>query len=1084
MTPIITPASYIQQQFWLNQKLHPDDSTYNISYIWSIKGNLNINYLKSAIKDVVNTFEIFRTKYAFNNNILNQEIYENIDFDTEYVDLNNSNEIFVLNSCNNKYLQEQINRPFNLNTDWPIRAIIVKLSDEEYYLSITIQHISTDLFTWNILTGSLSKYYANYITENHNSIVVQKYNYKDYSIRYKEWSDSEEHKKKLEFWKNYFTDVSSIVEYPIDKKRPNVFTHEGAREFFTLSKEATLKLNELSENEYIIVFSYLLSAYALLIFKYSQQKKFSIGVPFTNRKNANDVSVAGCFVNILPVIVDFEANPTFKSLCSAIQKTMIGINRNQEISYLEILNNLNVKFDPQYNPLFHFGFTYEPVINLSLQNLEVFPHSEIEKEGSQLDKFIHIREYNGCIQGYVEYCSSLFNNDSVKRFADNYTWVLSNLDKIIDEPVSKTDIINILEKETILKEWNSTTTFYESKKCIHTVFEEQVLKTPNSIALVSDTGILTYTEFNAKANQLAHYLLKLGVKTEERIGIYIERSPEMMIAIYAVLKAGGTYVPLDINYPTDRIEYIISDSEINILLTKTHLTNCFNSPNLIKIELDSQWVNISKENIYNPSTNVNSKNLAYLIYTSGSTGIPKGVMIEHHAVINRLFWMQKSYPLKTNDTILQKTPISFDVSVWELFWWGFFGAKLGILKAGGERFPEAIIAAVQKFEVTVMHFVPSMLNAFLTYINDKTFTEKLKPLKTIFASGEALTPATVNTFNTLLLTDNNTNLINLYGPTEATVDVSYFNCNSTDPLEIIPIGKPIDNTKLYIVDENMNLTPIGVKGELLIGGIQLARGYLNKAELTAEKFIDNPFDNEFNKKLYRTGDLARFLPDGNIEYLGRIDFQVKIHGFRIELGEIEVSMCKHPLVSDSVVVVNDSIGGDKTLIGYVVSSNISKNNEIIEDLYKSLRMNLPEYMIPLTIIALEKFPVTSNGKLDRKALPPPEKLRTRTLEKVKSKSATETILLDIWKSILRIDEIGTTDNFFNVGGNSILVIQVASQIQKKLNINIEVIKLFEYPTISTLACFLNKDDKLETKQIGDDRGTRMRNNISRRMNHD
>jgi amino acid adenylation domain-containing protein len=697
-----------------------------------------------------------------------------------------------------------------------------------------------------------------------------------------------------------------------------------------------------------------------------------------------------------------------------------------------------------------------------------------------MDMFLHLREFEGCIEGYFEYCTDLFVEDTAARFAANYMWVLENLNRTNDLPVSKVDIVSPAEKHKLLLEWNATKAPYDSEIGITAMFERQVALTPDNTALVFDDGALTYHAFNQKINQLANYLLKLGIGPEERIGIYIERSANMVIAIYATLKVGAAYVPLDTNNPADRLQFIIDDSEIKILLTQSSLSAEFNPPGCRKIELDTGWNDIALESSENPPVKVSPNNLAYLIYTSGSTGKPKGVMIENHSVINFINWRQKAYVLKPSETVLLKTPITFDISVLELFWPLFYGAKLGVLAPGADKFPDQIIETVEKFNVTFMQFVPSMLNVFLEFVNEKTIT-KLDSLRFVSTIGEALPPDTVNKFNNIVYKTNKTRLINTYGPTETTVEVSYFECTSGQPLEIVPIGRPMDNTGFYIVDEHMNIQPVGVIGELLIAGDGMARGYFKRPELTAERFIDNPFDKSLGPKIYHSGDLARYLPNGDIDFLGRMDFQVKIRGYRIELGEIESLIRRHEDVADTAVVVKDFIGGEKAIIAYIVPKDGLPTDELTDKVFMLLRGQLPDYMIPATMLLLDQFPLLPNGKLNRKALPVPENIAKPATGIILPKSETEKEILEIWKDVLNTSSIGISDNFFNIGGNSILLIQVATKIQKKFNLDIEVVKLFEHPTISSFAAFLaskqeNKQGTVESVTNG--RAQRMKNIMS------
>jgi amino acid adenylation domain-containing protein len=568
-------------------------------------------------------------------------------------------------------------------------------------------------------------------------------------------------------------------------------------------------------------------------------------------------------------------------------------------------------------------------------------------------------------------------------------------------------------------------------------------KTPNNIAVVFEDKKLTYKELNEKANRLAKTLRERGVKPDDIVAIMAERSLDMIVGIMAILKAGGAYLPIDPEYPEDRIKYIFEDSKADIILTQNKFME--------KVLLDGQKIRLEDESAYadegdNLEIINTSKDLAYVIYTSGSTGLPKGVMIEHHSVINRINWMQKSYPISEADIIMQKTTYTFDVSVWELFWWSFAGASVCLLPPKGERDPEVILNCIEKNKITTMHFVPSMFNGFMLYVYVKEEKNRLSGLRQIFCCGEALTKKQVEMFGSLT---ENIRLINLYGPTEATVDVSYYECLKEESSNSIPIGKPIDNISLYIIGSNNQLQPIGVAGELCISGVGLARGYLNKAELTKEKFIENPFIK--GERMYKTGDLARWLTDGNIEYLGRIDHQVKIRGFRIELGEIEAVLKKHPAVKETVVVARN-IKGDlnvSRLIAYLTLEGEEKPSD--ELLQGFLRSKLPDYMVPSYFITLENIPLTSNGKVNTKALPEPNNELLNIEEHyVAPSTSIEKTLAEIWTKVLNVNKIGIHDNFFNLGGDSILSILVVSQAKEK-GLSLSVQQVFLHPTIAELA---------------------------------
>ena len=523
----------------------------------------------------------------------------------------------------------------------------------------------------------------------------------------------------------------------------------------------------------------------------------------------------------------------------------------------------------------------------------------------------------------------------------------------------------------MINEFNLTAAEFPGDKTLHRLFEEQVERTPGHPAAIFKKQTLTYRELDEKANRLARLLRRKGVEPDHTVAIMTERSLEMMVGLMAILKSGGAYLPISPDYPAKRINHLLLDSSTKILLTQGKFVDKIKA----NLEAAIEIINLEAEENYRespvPLPAINGpQNLAYVIYTSGSTGKPKGVMIEHRSVVNRLHWMQKKYPLDESDIILQKTPFFFDVSVWELFWWSMVGASVCFLLPGFEKFPQAIVETVETRHITTMHFVPSMMSAFLGYMENSGEIQRLANLKRVFCSGEALKPAHVERFNKTLFQQNGTRLVNLYGPTEATVDVSYFDCpTDTDGTETqcIPIGKPIDNIQLYIIDEDSREQPVGNEGELCIGGIGLARGYLNRPVLTSEKFVEHLFDRPhrpYRTYIYRTGDLARWLPNGNIEFLGRMDFQVKIRGLRIELGEIEAVLSHHPAVQDCVVLVKETSETIINLVAYMVTKM-----EIPEvELKKYMKSLLPEYMVPSEFVVLETLPLTPTGKIDRKKL--------------------------------------------------------------------------------------------------------------------
>ncbi|MBN2772997.1 MAG: non-ribosomal peptide synthetase, partial [Prolixibacteraceae bacterium] len=615
--------------------------------------------------------------------------------------------------------------------------------------------------------------------------------------------------------------------------------------------------------------------------------------------------------------------------------------------------------------------------------------------------------------------------------------------------------LNILpqsDKDKLTK-WNLTDACYEDSLCLHQKFENQVKMTPDNTALIYYDKTLTYNELNIHANRLAHFLIDNGLEIEDKVGISLDRSLEMIIAILATLKAGGAYVPIDTHAPEERNRILSEDAGLKfILTTQNSAVNSGSLSGIINLD-DILKTNIS-EKTSNPSTGVHSRNLAYLIYTSGSTGRPKGVMIEHRSVMNKIGWIQKNYPLQKGEVLVQKTPATFDVSVWELFWWFFNGGKLDLLKPEGEKEPKEIVKRIKTSDPALLIFVPSVFSLFLDYLTATGQEHCLQNIRWIILIGEALPTTLVNRYNKIYQDKKSPQLINTYGPTEATVAVSWYECPVTENTGKIYIGKPIDNTKLFVINAEEQVQPVGVPGELVITGVNLARGYRNAPELTSQKFINLELPDGIITKAYKTGDMAKWDPSGELDFLGRIDNQVKIRGMRIEPGDIEAKLLEHPDINEAAVIVTKGNSENKILLGYIVSDKKLKGK--ISQVKEFLQKKLPPHMIPAQIIEIDKMPLTGSGKINRKQLPVPD--FNSTVSFVMPSSQIESQLTEIWKELLNLEKISTSDNFFDLGGDSMLAVTMVTKIKQLLNLEVDVLKILEYPNISALAGFLSEKE--------------------------
>jgi len=653
--------------------------------------------------------------------------------------------------------------------------------------------------------------------------------------------------------------------------------------------------------------------------------------------------------------------------------------------------------------------------------------------------------------------------------AEHFVTLLSAAVADPDQRVSDLPLLTEAERHRVLVDWNSTAAAYP-ETTIHRLIEEQVRRTPDAVALVFEGRTISYAGLNRRANQLARHLRDLGVGPDTLVGLCVERSFEMVVGLLGILKAGGAYVPVDPGYPPDRQAYMIEDSRAPVLLTQAHLTGGLADFRARVVVLDAGWEEIGSHPDGDLEDGAGPGHLAYVIYTSGSTGKPKGAMNEHRAVCNRLLWMQDTYGLTASDRVLQKTPFSFDVSVWEFFWPLMTGARLVIARPEGHKDPSYLVQRIREEGITTLHFVPSMLRAFL----EAEGVEECSSVKRVICSGEAL-PYELQErfFGRLGLAE----LHNLYGPTEAAVDVTWWPCERGSARKIVPIGRPVANTQMYVLDAGMNPVPVGIPGELYIGGAQVGRGYWGRPELTAEKFLPDPFVP--GGRLYRTGDLSRWLPDGAIEYLGRNDFQVKVRGLRIELGEIEAALSEHPTVGQAVVVSREETPGDVRLVAYLVPR--ADASPSVADLRVSLKDRLPEYMVPSAFVILPSFPLNPSGKVDRKALPAPERMRSSLATQYEApRTEVEAMIADVWKEVLRIEKVGVHDNFFDLGGHSLLLVQVQARLEQHLKRKLAVVDLFQYPSIETLSRHLtSEEDVAPAREYIDSRVDRQRHAMSR-----
>ncbi|RHC79098.1 non-ribosomal peptide synthetase [Parabacteroides merdae] len=1043
-----------QKRLWVLSKLEKASQAYNMPFPSKLIGKIDLEIFKQSLEYLINRHESLRTIFIEINGVPKQKILALLEI-PQFFHIIDLTENPHSQQIAENILTETSQIEFDLTTGPLFKIELIKISENEHILLLNLHHIISDGWSMNIILRDLLVAYNAYEKGKNPPLSPLSIQYKDYAA----WNNQQIDKNNIDaqYWKKQFKGEIPILNLPTDHPRPKIQTYNGSLLSFHLDYILTEKINNLCKIYNVTLFTALMSFIKILLYKYTGQTDIVIGFPVAGREHAGLEDQVGCYLNTLALRTIFEENISFERLLSKVKENVMNAYEHRAYPFDRLVEELSIKRDLSRNPLFDVLLVLQNTdIHKhkipQIDNLKIFPYETIHKV-SKFDITFIITEQCDTIRCDIEYNTDLYDQKRLERMIEHLKILVES---VVSNPtinISELEILTPDEKYKLFTKWNNTNFDYPKDKCIHQLFEEQVEKNPENIAVIYGEESLTYKELNKKSNQLAHYLREKGVKPDSFVGICIERSLEMIVGLFGILKAGGCYVPIDPSYPKERISYILNDSNCQILLSKKYLEPLLNNSRVIY--LDTDWEEIENRSTENVKSDVTSNNLVYTIYTSGSTGKPKGTLIEHKALMNRIDWMQRSFPINENDTILQKTTFTFDVSVWELFWWSMYGAKVALLKPGEEKEPESIINAIEFYKITTIHFVPSMYNVFLNHVNTIKSYYKIKSLKQIFSSGEALTGIHVANSETILK-ENNTTLINLYGPTEATIDVSYYICNISDRL--IPIGKPISNTQFYVVDKQCKPVPLGVPGELCIAGEGLARGYLNRPQLTAEKFIKNPFCDKANSRLYKTGDLVKYLPDGNIEFLGRIDNQVKIRGFRVELGEIELAISKLKTIKDCIVITKDDTYGLKRLIAYIIPQNDFNVKETREELSKIL----PDYMIPSLFVTLDQFPLTPNGKIDRKALPEAEFNVEKTHKYVAPETTIEQKLANIWQEVLGIEKIGVFDNFFELGGHSLLAIQIISKIKSTLNKEIPLKTLFETPTIKQLSHKIQNSESVIT----------------------
>ncbi|MCC5610235.1 amino acid adenylation domain-containing protein [Nostoc sp. CHAB 5834] len=1062
------PLSFAQQRLWFLDQLTPGSPVYNISGAVEIQGLLNVAALEKSLNEIIQRHEIWRTSFKAVDGEPLQVIAPSFSFTLKEVDLRliakkeQSDTVKLL-------INKEAKQPFDLSKAPILRATLLQLDEVNYVLILTIHHIVFDAWSMGVLIGELAALYeANSLSIPHllPELPIQ---YADFAEWQRQWLQGEVLSTQLAYWKQKLSGKLPLLQLPTDRPRRSFAscrqtspqpTFQGAKRSLTLSKTLSQAVKNLSQQSGATLFMTLLAAFKTLLYRYTGQADLLVGTATAGRNLPEVEQLIGCFVNTLVLRTDLSGNLTFLQLLEQVREVSLAAFNHQDLPFEKLVEELQPERHLSYSPLFQVGFAFynAPRTELKLPGLTL-SSQPIDSGTAKLDLTLSFKETEEGLTGCLEYKTELFDAATINRMLAHFQTLLAGIVANPKQPLDELPLLTTAERQQLLWEWNHTQTDYPSDVCIHQLFEAQVERSPDAIALIFNDSPVTYQELNTQANQLAHYLGSLGIKPEMPVGVCMERSLHTIVSILGILKAGGVYLPLDPKYPKERLAFTIKDVRLSVLLTQQSLAIEAGKRTTV-VFLDRESEIITQHSSTNLNQVVTPDNLAYIIYTSGSTGKPKGVLLAHRGLCNLATAQIQAFDIRPDSRVLQFASLSFDASISEIFMALVAGATLCLATTDALLPGANLLRLLRDRAITTVTLPPSVLAVLPV--------EELPALQTIIVAGEACSADIVARWG------RDRRFFNAYGPTEGTVCATIAEC--TDTQNQPSIGRPIANTQVYILDRHLQPVPIGVPGELYIGGIGLAQAYLNRPDLTQEKFIPNPFinfklpiwdfelsdrddnlrssktDNLKSNRLYQTGDLARYLPDGNIEFLGRIDHQVKIRGFRIELGEIETVLRQHPDVLTCVVTAHED-RFDKRLVAYIIPQNGMTINQ--QQLKDYLKEHLPDYMLPAALTILNTLPLTPNGKVDRQALPAPDTDRSLKLATfVMPRDSLELELVQIWEDVMNVRPIGVTDNFFDIGGHSLLAVRLMALIQQQFGRELPLSILFQGGTVEHLATIL------------------------------
>jgi len=1043
------PLSFAQRRLWFLDQLEPGGFAFNITRALRLSGKLNTSALERSVSELVRRHEVLRTTFVTVNGEAVQVIAPPQQVRLSILDFSEM-ELAERQREIERQAAEEAHRSFALNQDSPWRVQLLRLDEEEHVLLFTLHHIVSDAWSMEILVREVSALYEAYAAGRKSPLTDLPIQYADYAVWQRGWLQGEVLEEQLGYWRKQLTGAPAVLELPTDRVRPAQQSHRGAQLPLQLPAELSAGLKQLSQREGVTLFMTLLAGWQLLLARYSRQPDVVVGSPVANRTRAEVEGLIGFFVNTLVLRTEVDGELRVRELLQRVREVCLGAYAHQEVPFEMLVEQLQPERDLSYTPLFQ--------VMMMLQNTPPQQRTEwagvgmsaveVESGTAKYDMTLGLAESPQGLVGTLEYNRDLYERESMERLLGHYQQVLTALVAQEEQRVWEVRLLSAAEEAQVLRQASGPRAEYESEASLAELFERQAERTPEQIAVIHEEKQFTYRELNARANQLAHYLRSRGVKPESLVALVMERSVEMVVGVLGVMKAGGAYLPVDPTYPLERVRFMLEDAGARLVLTAGAVAPSDEAGSSHVMRVDEQWPEIATQPETNPQSVTVADNLAYVIYTSGSTGRPKGVFVSNQNLIHSTS-ARFTYYERPIETFLLLSSFAFDSSVAGIFWTLCQGGALLLPPKGIERDPSELRNLISRHQVTDMLCLPSLYALLL----DQAQPEQLASLRTVIVAGEACPEELITNHYEQL---DQAVLFNEYGPTEGTVwsTVARFKPQTSQ----VTIGSAISNVCVYVLDDHLNLVPIGIGGEIYIGGEGLTRGYLNQPELTAQRFVPNVFNSQPGARLYKTGDLARYLPHGDLVLLGRNDHQVKLRGYRIELNEIEAVMLQHPDVREVVVVCREDSPNDKRLVAYLVAEKESAPST--SDLRQYLQAELPAYMVPSVFMTLNELPLAPNGKVNRHALPVPEGARPElNILYAAPETVIEKRLAGIWGSVLNVERIGRDDNFFDLGGHSFLVVKVHERIRQEMQVEIPLIKLFEFPTIFGLSQFLENQQE-------------------------